>query len=107
MGAGDVPRPDAAGEAVLGVVGGGDGSVDVGELHDAEHRTEDLFADHRHRGVGVDHHGRLVEVALVADSLAAGHDPGPGRDPTLDVSVHPVEVALRDEGPRSASGSAP
>lgn len=70
-GAAGVGGPDGAREAVLGVVGEGDGLVLGGEGLHGQDGSEDLLADDTHAAVALVEDGRLVEVA--------GGGPGGGR----------------------------
>src|SRR6185437_12920006 len=63
-------------ERVLRIVGEGDRLVFVAELLDGDHRSEDLGGDQLIALTYVGDHGWLVEVAAIADLVAAGHHPG-------------------------------
>ena len=70
--AGEVARPDAGDEPVLGRVGEVDGLVLARERHRREHGTEHLLLEELHLRAHVGDERRLQEQAL--DVLAAGDD---------------------------------
>ena len=76
VGAREVVRPHAGGEAVLGVVGDRVGLLLGGEREDRHHRPEDLLLGDAHVVAHAGEDGRLVEVARVAVALAAEHQLG-------------------------------
>src|ERR1700737_2786141 len=100
--------PYARGEAVLDAVGPLDRLVLVGEALHRDHRPEDLLLDHLVLLLQPIDHGGLVEVAPVADLVAAGHDLGVlGRalDKALDPR-HLVGVVERTVGGVGVTGGA-
>jgi hypothetical protein len=74
VGAADVLSPDGSGESILRVVCCGKHLVLVVERNHTADRTEDLFADEPHIGLGVGDDRRLVEVTMTVHPLAAGDD---------------------------------
>ena len=94
--------PDGGGEAEWGVVGDGDGIVDVSDAEEHCDGAEDLFAIDR-RGAGkAGEDGGLVEVAAAGDALSAGEQARAGVDCRLHLGVELVE--LRGGGERADLG---
>jgi len=74
MGDCQIARPRACLQAVFRVVGEFSHGVEIGvieRLH-AGHGPEDLFAHDAHGPIGLEEHGRLDEIPLRADDVAAG-----------------------------------
>lgn len=78
MGNAEIPRPDAPGEPIAGVVRGASDPVEtvVVERDCAHNWTNDLLTHDRHIRFGVSQHGRLDETPLLADAAATGDDLG-------------------------------
>ena len=72
MGAAHVGGPHRAGQAVVGVVGPGQGLLLGVELGDRDHRAEHLATDDFVVLAGAGEHGRLDEEARTVGGLAAG-----------------------------------
>src|SRR5215472_17134758 len=94
-----VPRSDARGQAIAGVVRSAGDPVEIVIVEwDCTHdRTKDLLADDRHIRVGVGQHGRLDEISLIAHSAAAGDDLGALLPPRFEVTRYPLELLVGDE----------
>ena len=96
----DVPRPDRAGEAVVGVVRPRHRGVDVREGRDRDDGAEDLALDYLVPLRGAGHEGGAVEEAPALAGAAADQHlaraPGPR---ALDEAGHAPAVLLRDQRP--------
>ena len=95
-------RPDGGGEAEWGVVGDGDGLVDIGEAEEHCDGAEELFTVDR-RGAGkAGEDGGLVEVAAACDVLSTGEQARAGLECGFHLGVELVE--LRGGGERADLG---
>ena len=72
--------------------------VVVERLH-ADDRAEDFLAHDAHVAVGLGQHGRLDEIALVADDAAAGHDLRALLAAGLEEALHRSVLLLGDQRP--------
>ncbi len=84
----NVPGPDAGAQSVHGVVGDLQGFFLVLEGGHAEHRTEDLFLEHTHVVLALEHRGLDVialGIGLVVVGFAAAENLGPFILADLDV----------------------
>src|SRR5207253_5125086 len=68
----NVARPDGGGQAETGSIAALDHLVDVLERQDVHHRPKDLLTRYLHLVLDAVEHGRLDEVAALADPVAAG-----------------------------------
>src|SRR6266542_1686161 len=73
LGAGGVASPQIRAQAVLGVVGETDGLVRVAGANDRGDRAEGLLAERRHRVLHPVQDGRLEEIAVAVQCVAANH----------------------------------
>jgi hypothetical protein len=72
-----------AARAVVGLVGGGQNVLVVGEKHCSDDRPEDLLAHDPHVRRGVRQHGGLDEVAALTGAVPAGDRAGALRDASM------------------------
>src|ERR1035437_5524702 len=76
----EVARVNGRGQPKVGIVGAGDGFVQVVEGPNRDHRAEYFLADNIHLLAATDEHRRLIEIAALAGTAAAaGGDGGAGR----------------------------
>src|SRR5690606_4326516 len=96
---------DGTGQAVLRVVGDGHGLVVGVVTDDHQDRAEDLLTGHGRAGVHPGDQGGFDEIAALAvgRAAAAGDDPTALGAGDVDVALHPVTLAGRDE--RTADGA--
>ena len=59
---GNVARPNAGGQAVVGLVGAGDQFVGIGERFGHDDRAENFLAHNAHVGLHIFDHGRLDKI---------------------------------------------
>ena len=97
MSLGNVPGPDAGGQAVDGIVCGSDRSVVRIERQRRHDGSEDLLLNDGEFGLDVNEDGRLDEVALIAPAVAARQCTCAVGDSLTQVAGHLVELLLRDQ----------
>ena len=101
MRGGHIAGPDAGRQAITGVVGqrGNLCQIVRGIRHDAQNRSENLFADDAHRRIGVAEHGRFDEIAARAMAMAARVQRGPGGFAFLQIAADPRQLHLGNQRP--------
>ena len=57
-----------------------------------DHRAEDFLAHNLHVGLGVDHHGRLDEIALRPFALAARHGFRAFAQARFQIAAHAIQL---------------
>ncbi len=82
--------PDIAGEAILHVIGDGDGIRLVPERDHREERTEHFLLRHAHAGLCIDHQSRLhiMSAAGTVIGLAADGDGGAVLPRDVEIAAH-------------------
>src|SRR3954468_17372549 len=93
----DVASPDSGGETVDAVVGLRNEIVLVLERDGGDDRSENLFLHDLHAVIGVDEHGGLDKVSLVALALAADSSLCAFGESGLEESANAVELLFANE----------